>query len=437
MDIKKTYDAIIIGSGIIGCNIAFELAKRGWKTINVDRLPGAGHGSTANSCAVIRVHYSTLDGTAMAYESFFYWDDWAGYLETEDPGGMAKFIKTGILVFKCQANEFLEKTMSLLDKLGISYEEWDFARVKKRFPILDEASYYPPRRPDDSAFGRKNKNALPGAVYYPAGGFISDPQLSTHNLQVAAEAYGAEFLFNSQVTAIHKERHQVSGVSMADHTRIKAPVVINAAGPHSFIINRLAGIEEGMKIKTRALRHEVIHIPAPSGFDFEAAGCPSSDSDIGCYWRPEVGNHILCGSEDPDCDPKDWIDDPDVFNRDMTEQAGAQAYRLALRIPEIGIPRNIKGVVDLYDVTDDWIPIYDKSDLPGFYLAVGTSGNQYKNAPMVGKIMAELIEQCQNGRDHDVDPIQFQLEHQDRTIDLAFYSRLREINTESSFSVLG
>ena len=192
-----------------------------------------------------------------------------------------------------------------------------------------------------------------------------------------------------------------------------------------------------MKIKTRALRHEVIHIPAPSGFDFEAVGCPSSDRDIGCYWRPEVGNHILCGSEDPDCDPKDWIDDPDVFNRDTTAQARAQAYRLALRIPEIGIPRNIKGVVDLYDVSDDWIPIYDKSDLPGFYMAVGTSGNQYKNAPMVGKIMAELIEQCQSGRDHDNDPIQFHLEHQDRSINLAFYSRLREINMESSFSVLG
>jgi len=40
-----------------------------------------------------------------------------------------------------------------------------------------------------------------------------------------------------------------------------------------------------------------------------------------------------------------------------------------------------------------WIPIYDKSDLPGFYLAIGTSGNQYKNAPEVGKMMAELITQ--------------------------------------------
>ena len=51
------------------------------------------------------------------------------------------------------------------------------------------------------------------------------------------------------------------------------------------------------------------------------------------------------------------------------------------------ISTNIKGVVALYDVSDDWIPIYDKSSLPGFYMAVGTSGNQFKNAPVAGMMM--------------------------------------------------
>ena len=42
-----------------------------------------------------------------------------------------------------------------------------------------------------------------------------------------------------------------------------------------------------------------------------------------------------------------------------------------------------------------WLPIYDKSDLKGFYMAVGTSGHEYKNAPPVGFLMAELIERCE------------------------------------------
>jgi len=81
------------------------------------------------------------------------------------------------------------------------------------------------------------------------------------------------------------------GVKLEDETVIEAPVVVNAAGSHSFIINRLAGVEDGMKIKTKALRHDVVHLPAPPGVDHESIGCPISDSDIGAYWRSEMGNH--------------------------------------------------------------------------------------------------------------------------------------------------
>ena len=78
---SQSYDAIVIGAGIIGACTAFELAKRGWRTLNVDKLPAAGYGSTGSSCAIIRTHYSTLDGSALAYEAFFDWDDWASYLD--------------------------------------------------------------------------------------------------------------------------------------------------------------------------------------------------------------------------------------------------------------------------------------------------------------------------------------------------------------------
>ena len=70
-------------------------------------------------------------------------------------------------------------------------------------------------------------------------------------------------------------------------------------------------------------------------------------------------------------------------------------------------------------------------------MAIGTSGNQFKNAPVAGAMMAELIETCEGGRDHDREPVQFRLAHIDRTVDVGFYSRRREINPESSFSVLG
>jgi sarcosine oxidase subunit beta len=70
-------------------------------------------------------------------------------------------------------------------------------------------------------------------------------------------------------------------------------------------------------------------------------------------------------------------------------------------------------------------------------MAIGTSGNQFKNAPVAGAMMADLIEACEAGHDHDADPAQFTMRHTDRKVDVGFYSRKRMINPESSFSALG
>jgi sarcosine oxidase subunit beta len=431
----KSYDAIIIGAGIIGACVAYELAKRGWRTLNLDKLPAAGYGSTGSSCAIIRTHYSTLDGAALAYEGYFYWDDWPGYLGIADERGLAKFVKCGCLVMKTEANGQLVSICRNMDALGIPWQDWGPAQIKERLPLYELGQFGPPKRPDDPGFGEA-EGALGGGVFFPLAGYVSDPQLAAHNAQRAAEAKGAEFRFKSEVVAIQQAGGRVQGVTLASGEAVDAPVVVNVAGPHSAKINRMAGVEEGMRIRTRALKQEVAHVPFPAGFDFERAGLVTSDSDVGCYCRPEIGNHILIGSEDPPCDPREWVD-PDDYERNFSEQWQVQVQRVAQRIPSLPVSSPLKGVVDLYDVTEDWIPIYDKSDLAGFYMAVGTSGNQFKNAAVAGAMMAELVAACEQGRDHDREPLQFHLAHIDRTIDVGFYSRRREINLESSFSVLG
>ena len=75
------YDAIIIGAGIIGANIGFELSKAGYSTLNIDKLPTSGYGSTANSCAIVRFSYSTVPGVLVSWEGLHYWTDWQAYLD--------------------------------------------------------------------------------------------------------------------------------------------------------------------------------------------------------------------------------------------------------------------------------------------------------------------------------------------------------------------
>lgn len=429
-------DALIIGAGVIGCATAFELAKKRYRVLVVDKNDEVGAGSTGNSCAVVRTCYSTYQGVAMAYEGLHYWVNWADYLEATDERGLAEFIRCGMSQILAPDGHW-ERVKPLYDDIGIRYEEWSVAEANEKLGLWNMGAFYPPSLPADDVFWEEPTGEVPGVVFIPGEGYINDPMLATHNLRRAAEAYGAEFLLGQTVTAIRRDETRVLGITLADGTLLDAPIVVNVAGPHSHVINRMAGIEEGMHIKTQALRREVHFVPAPPDVDFAKVGHVTLDSDNGIYFRPETGNLILVGSGDPPCDPRGWVD-PDSLNLDLTDERWqAQTYRLARRFKNLGIPNQRQGIVDMYDVSDDWIPIYDKSDLDGFYLAIGTSGNQFKNAGVAGHLMAELIDSCESGRDHDADPIRITGRYTGLLLETGFYSRLRPVNKESSFSVVG
>ena len=432
-----TADAIIIGAGVIGSAVAFEMAKQGKKTLTVDRTQMAGQGSTAGSCAIIRMHYSTFDGTAFAWEGYHYWRDWAEYLGLPSGAELAKFIECGCMVMKTEQNDYLTKHIENSAALDIPLEEWDSEKIMERLPIYSLKGFHPPKRMDEDGFGETTGGQMTGGVYWPNAGYVTDPALSAQNLADAAKQHGSTFRMGVEVSEILTSGGKVQGVKLKSGEELHAPIVINVGGPGSVFINQMAGVTEEMTIETRPLRQEVVHVPAPEGFNFERDGMVTSDSDIACYTRPEHGNNILVGSEDPPCDPHVWTESDVDYNRDFTDQWTTQAMRYGQRVPSLAIPSQTRGVVDLYDASTDWIPIYDKSSLGGYYMACGTSGNQYKNAPIAGKMMAALVDYCEAGNDHDTDPLTYRLPYIDRDINVGFYSRKREINEESSFSVLG
>ncbi len=430
-----SYDVVIIGGGIIGCATAYELAKGGKKVACVEKNAVAGSGSTGNSCAIIRTHYSTLNGAALAKSNYPFWENWAEYLGAEGDETLATYREVGCCYTCFESNGFGRKLEDIASAIDIPYEVWTPAKMKANLPIMSPGHFHPAKSADDPDFGEPN-GELRYVLFFPKAGYISDPMLATQNIQAAARRHGATFIMNERVAGVLRAGGRVSGMALESSRTLRARVVVNAAGPHSYKVNDMAGVSEGMNIKTRALRVEVAHVPSPQGFDFEANGLICSDADIGGYWRPEIGNKILVGSEEPECDPLEWVD-PDDYDTGVTEQARLQALRAAQRFPSLGVPNRVQGIADLYDASDDWIPIYDHSDLPGFYMAVGTSGNQFKNAPVVGMMMASLIDYVEGGNDHDASPLQYKLPNMDFVLDMKFCSRRREINRESSFSVVG
>lgn len=428
-------DVVVIGAGVIGGAVALELAKAGRSVVIVDKGSAAGAGSTSASSAIIRFSYSTHDAVLMAWESASIWENWADYLGAIDPDGMAKFIRTGYLVYRTAGYDG-EAVRLIWDDLKIPYEILSADQLRKKFPALDANSYWPPKRIDDPAFGDDAVGELSG-LYDPLSGFMDDPMLAAHNLINAAKVLGAQTRFKEEVVAIDKHDSRVTGVTLASGERIEASIVVNAAGPHASKINKIAGVLDEMNIRHRPLRQEVYVAPAPNGFKLEDNVPVVADLDTGIYFRPHLGGTINLGGTEPACDELHWIDDADDWREETTVEIWeTMMLRLARRMPDFGVPVSPSGIGALYDATDDWVPIYDRSSIDGFFMACGTSGNQFKNAPLAATFIRLLIEAGEAGRNHDTDPISYVGPRSGRAINIGAFSRLREV-ANTSGTVMG
>jgi sarcosine oxidase subunit beta len=432
---RRSVPPVIIGAGVMGCSIALQMARAGQRPIVLDKGRAAGAGSTSASSALIRFNYSALDAVRLAWESGQLWQRWDDFLGAPDELGHARFIRTGMLVLDSPATA-LGRVQGHFDEVGIPYEQLDASALHARFAVLDLGRYLPPRRLDDPAFWDDATGAELTAYITPDAGFVDDPMLAAHNMMAAAQQAGAEFRFRAEVVEICRADGRVGQVVLADGTILEASVVVNAAGPHSSVVNRLAGVAT-TGIQTRPLRQEVHVVPSPHGFSLDDGGMPIADADLGTYVRPHLGGTFLIGGLEPECDPLVWVQDPDCFDDHPTPEVWeAQTTRAARRITTLGVPSQPSGIAALYDVSDDWLPIYDRTDLDGFYVAIGTSGNQFKNAPMVGVLMHELIDACEAGHDHDRDPVVVKGPVTGQAIDLGAFSRRRAVHSTTN-SVLG
>tara|TARA_B110000196_G_scaffold7190_1_gene6327 strand:+ start:1565 stop:2875 length:1311 start_codon:yes stop_codon:yes gene_type:complete len=433
--VQHSYDAVIIGAGIIGCGIGFELSKRGVRTAVIEKNVGPGEGSTSASSAIIRFTYSTYSAVAMAYEGLRYWENWEDYLQNKNGVTTPSFHQCGMFAVKSKQVHYL-KSLPHFDQIGIPYEHWGISDIKNRIPSFDSRIFGPPSRPSDDAFWDEPTEVMEGGLFTPEAGYISDPRLAAQNLFYAAEQKNCSFYFKSEVEQILTKSNKVQGVKLADGTNIDAPIIINAAGPYSGTINAMAHVLEDMSIKTRPLRQEVCVVPSSADLDFEKMGMAIADDDVGIYLRPETGNNILVGGTEPECDPLRWVP-ADHQGEIDPEQWEAQVLRLNRRIPSTGVPHQKLGVVGVYDVSDDWSPIYDATSLNGFYVAIGTSGNQFKNAPIAAHCMAELVLAVESGYDHEAKPLVVTGPHTNLKIDMGTFRRNRPINPNSPMSVHG
>jgi glycine/D-amino acid oxidase-like deaminating enzyme len=316
-------------------------------------------------------------------------------------------------------------------------------------PGIDAGRYWPNKPVKSDAFWDEATEEI-GGIFSKHGGYVSDPLLAAQNFAAAAKREGVNFRFKKAIVGIEKDAStgRVTGVCVKDFDNqnkkildsgqevIAADVVVNVAGPWSTLINQMAGAGSDFTVELKPLRAEVHQISTPKDI---LKGPIMGDLDLGTYVRSGPGGITLVGGTEPECDELEWVEPDKVDEVNMTrtvEVFESQTYRFARRFPAAQIPSSPVGVVGVYDVSSDWTPIYDKTDVPGFYVAIGTSGNQFKNATGAGLIMAHLITEVENGADHDKNPVVYNCINTKLEINLGTFSRKRARNTTSG-TVMG
>ncbi|HET8524619.1 MAG TPA: FAD-dependent oxidoreductase, partial [Thermomicrobiales bacterium] len=365
-------EIVVIGGGIMGTSIAWNLARRGAGRIVLLERATIGAGASGRTGALLRRHYSNRPEAMLAQKSWEIYRNWR-----EIVGGDCGFVPHGLIVTVDtsaghEANiERVHQNVALQRSLGIDARVISPAELGELQPFTST---------DDIA----------AAAYESNSGYV-DAIAATRSMAQAAIRAGVEIHEHCGVTAIECQGDRISAVHTING-RIPTETVISAIGP--WTPTMLAPL--GITLPITALRVQVAIIQRP--LDLEPDHFVYVDTAAGMFCRPWGPGRSLVGVGGGD---QHNAVDPDNFEERNDPGYAAQAISaMARRLPAAARSTYLHGHAGLYDMTPDAHPIIGPAGLEGLYVACGFSGAGFKKGPAVGQCLAEL---ALDGRSTTVD----------------------------------
>jgi sarcosine oxidase subunit beta len=351
---KNTADYVIIGGGIQGCAIAYNLAKLGAKNVVVLEKETISSGSTGRCGAGIRAQWGTEMNCRIGMDCLSKFENLS-----EELGMDVGLNQCGYLMVAYRESEFetLKQSMKLQNSLGINTKV-----------VSKEEAY-------EICPGLAAEDAV-GFTFHDKDGH-ADPFLTTFAYQEAAKRLGVTFHKFTEVTGVKVENGKIAGVTTTKGD-IAAPIVVNCAGGYSQKVAEMAGLE----LPNFSERHEII-ITEPVEFGV----CPPMlMSFSGNYYIQQRPHGSIIGGCSPEGHPEDY---KNGNSWQFLEQMAQTIYKLLPRTKGVRIVRQWSG---LYNMTPDRQPILGEAeDIKGFFLSVGFSGHGFMFGPTTGELMAQLI----------------------------------------------
>jgi sarcosine oxidase, subunit beta len=359
--LPATADVVVIGGGVNGASIAFQLVKRGAGNVVLLERRQLGAGASGKSGALVRAHYSNSPETHLTLESlkiFRNWDEHVGF-------GNPRFEAPGFLRVVAPKDEAkLEANVETQQALGgntwiVSPEE-----IREIEPLM---------RVDD----------ITCAAYEPGSGY-ADPNATLYGFVEAARHAGASVHINTEALRLLLDGDRIRGVETTGGT-ISTRTVVLAGGAYADRLLRPVGVDLGLFTR----RAQVVVFRWPSEMDQQRRHAVVIDSTQHSWFRPEGAAGTLIGVEYGSRDGHD----PDSYRETVDEGYIDHARRaLAARFPVFAEATMRGAWAGMFMQSPDDHPIIDQiPSVPGLFVMAGDSGTSFKTAPAIGIRLAQWV----------------------------------------------
>jgi sarcosine oxidase subunit beta len=350
----ESADVVIAGGGIMGCALAYQLAKHNVDVIVLERAT-LGSQSTGKCAGGVRQQFSMEANVRLQRMSVAMFESFE-----QETGHPADFRQIGYLFVLTlpQHIEDFRRNIEMWHRVGLTEARWvDPSEAARMVPVL-------------------NMDDVLGCTFCPTDG-IASPADVTSGYASAARRLGARLKEGVELVGVDVAGGRVQGVRTSAGD-IATRLLFNCAGAWSPSIGRMAGLEIPVLPYRRHVAvtgtFAVVPRTSPMTVDFESS----------LYFHPE-GDGVLIGMSDRS-EPPGFATD---VNWEFLEKMFAQAERRAPALAGAGIKTAWAG---LYETTPDHQAILGPvPEIDGFWCAAGFSGHGFMQAPAAALLLTQLL----------------------------------------------
>ncbi len=364
--VPATASAVIVGGGVNGLAMAYELARAGLRDVVVLERRYLASGSTGRCGGGIRQQWTTAENIRLAQESVLLFENLAGEL-----GYQTFFRQGGYLMVTENEDDLpaLKKAVVLQRSCNVPTEFLQPEECLKIVPHLNVAK-------------------LKGATFCPKDG-TAYPFAVVWGYAKACQRLGVKIYPYTEVSEVIVEGDRVRGVRTS-RGEISAPLLVNCAGPWSRAVAAMAGVS----LPNRQERHEIMVSESLKPF-LDPMVISITD---GIYFSQSMRGEIVGGIGDA-TEPH-W-EDPERFDtRSQLRFSVRFARALIDMYPPARSLRLMRQWAGMYDVTPDHRPILGGvAGLEGYHHICGFSGHGFMLGPISARRMARHVT---TGRPDDI-----------------------------------